>query len=114
MSVETAETWFDAVTELRLQHKYSPERMYNMDESGFAVGDSQSPRRLVNIREKSSWKFTPGRQQWTTAIERISADGAALLPLLISTAKHTGIQAHAPQDRRFSTSNSVWTSDSRA
>jgi len=32
MSVETAETWFDAVTELRLQHKYSPERMYNMDE----------------------------------------------------------------------------------
>lgn len=54
MSVETVKTWFDAVTELRLQHKYPPERIYNMDESGFAVGDSQSSRALVNIREKSS------------------------------------------------------------
>jgi hypothetical protein len=56
MSVETVKTWFDAVTELRLQHKYTPERIYNMDESGFAVGESQSSRALVNIRENSSWK----------------------------------------------------------
>lgn len=56
MSVETVKTWFDAVTELRPQQKYPPERIYNMDESGFAVGDSQSSRALVNIREKSSWQ----------------------------------------------------------
>jgi hypothetical protein len=63
MSVETVKTWFDAVTELRLQHKYTPERIYNMGESGFAVGESQSSRALVNIRESSSWKIVPVRQQ---------------------------------------------------
>jgi hypothetical protein len=115
MSVETVKTWFDAVTELRLQHKYTPERIYNMDESGFAVGESQSSRALVNIREDSSWKVVPGRQQWITAIDCISAGGSALPPLLIFKAKHTNtgwIPAHAPPDWRFSTSNSGWTSDS--
>ena len=38
MSVETVKTWFDAVTGLRLQHKYTSERIYHMDESDFAVG----------------------------------------------------------------------------
>jgi hypothetical protein len=61
MSVEIVKTWFDAVTELRLEHKYTPERIYNMDESGFAVGESQSSRSLVNIREKSTWKVISGR-----------------------------------------------------
>jgi hypothetical protein len=117
ISVETVKTWFDAVTELRLQHKYTPERIYNMDESGFAVGESQSSRALVNIREMSSWKVVPGRQQWITAIECISAGGSALPPLLIFKAKHTNtgwIPTSAPRDWRFSTSNSGWTSDSHA
>ena len=117
MSVETVKTWFDAVTELRLQHKYAPERIYNMDESGLAVNESQSSRALVNILEKSSWKVIPGRQQWITAIECISAGGSALPPLLIFKAKHTNtgwIPAHAPRDWRFSTSNSGWTSDGHA
>jgi hypothetical protein len=68
MSVETVKTWFGADAELRLQHKYTSERIYNMDESGFVVGKSQSSRALVNIRGKSSWKVIPGRQQWITAI----------------------------------------------
>jgi len=46
--------WFDAVTELWAQHQYALDQVYNMDESGFAVGASQSSRALVNIREASS------------------------------------------------------------
>jgi hypothetical protein len=80
-SVETVKTWFDAVTELRLQHKYTPDRIHNMDESGFTVGESLSSSALVNMREKSSWKVISGRQQWITAIECISAGGSALPPL---------------------------------
>ena len=48
--------WFDAVTELCLEHRYPPEHRYNMDESGFAIGTSQSSRVLINVREESSWK----------------------------------------------------------
>ena len=53
--------WFDAVTDLFAQHPYPPERIHNMDESGFAVGDSQSSRALVNVRESTSWKSISGR-----------------------------------------------------
>ena len=93
-------TWFDVVTEPRLQHKF-PGRIYNMDESGFAVRESQSSRALVNIREKSSWKVIPGQQQWITAIESIGAGGSTLPPLLIVKAKHTNtgwIPTQAPRD----------------
>jgi len=53
--------WFDAVTELQIQHRYSPDCIYNMDKSGFAVSTSQSSRALVNIREQSSWKVVNGQ-----------------------------------------------------
>lgn len=63
------------MTGLFLQHQYPLERVYNMDESDFAVGVSQSSRALVNIREASSWKIVAGRQEWITAIECVSAAG---------------------------------------
>jgi len=107
--------WFDAVTELWAQHQYAPDQVYNMDESGFAVGASQSSRALVNIREASSWKQIGSRQEWITAIECVSAAGTAIPPLLIFKAKHTNdawIPARTPRDWHFSTSSSGWTSDS--
>ena len=117
MNFNAIKTWFDAVTELCVQHGYAPDHIYNMDESGFAVGDSQSSRALVNIREKSSWKVISGRQEWITAIECISASGRAVPPLVIFKAKHINtawIPTCALPDWRFSTSNSGWTSDSHA
>jgi hypothetical protein len=89
VNATTVKTWFDAVTELQIQHQYPPECIYNMDESGFGVGTSQSSRALVNIREKSSWKVISGRQEWITAIECISAASVAIPPLVIFKAQHT-------------------------
>ena len=112
---DSVQLWFDAVKELAIQHQYPPERIYNMDESGFAVGDSQSSRALVNVREKSSWKVISGRQEWITAIECVNAAGEAIPPMIIFKAKYTNtawIPAYAPSDWRWSTSNSGWTSDS--
>ena len=88
-----------------------------MDKSGFVVGTSQTSRVLVNVRETSSWKVVHGRQEWMTAIECISAAGEALAPMLIFKAKHTNtswIPTDAPNDWRFTTSNSGWTSNSHA
>lgn len=42
VNLEGIKTWFEAVTELCLQHQYTPDHIYNMDESGFVVGESQS------------------------------------------------------------------------
>ncbi|KAJ9624525.1 hypothetical protein H2203_005260 [Taxawa tesnikishii (nom. ined.)] len=55
-SREAVKRWVDVETELFLQHQYPPERVYNMDESAFAIRASQTSRALVNIREASSWK----------------------------------------------------------
>lgn len=112
---EDIERWFDTVTEFFLRHQYPPEHIPNMDESGFAIGASQSSRALVNIREESSWKQIGSRQEWISAIECISAAGIAILPLIIFKAKYTNtawIPTHAPQNWRFSTSNSGWTFNS--
>lgn len=114
---ETVRAWFDAVTELVQTHQYAPEHIYNMDESGFAVGKSQSSRVLVNVRESTSWKVIQGRSEWITAIECVSAAGEAIPPLLIYKAKNlnTGwIPSRTPPNWRFSTSNSGWTSDLHA
>ena len=109
--------WFAAVTELFIENEYSPDRIFNVDESGFAVGASQSSRVLVNIRENTSWKVINGRQEWITAIECVNAAGAAIPPLLIFKAKYTNtawIPANTPPNWRFSTSTSGWTSNSHA
>ena len=58
-----------AVTDLVITHHYPPERIYYMDESGFTIGDSQSSRAFVRIREPSTWKMISGRQEWVSAIE---------------------------------------------
>ena len=114
-SYNTVKRWFDAVTEIWKQNQYAIEHVYNMDESGFAVGASQSSRALVNIREDTSWKQFGSRHEWITGIECVSAAGIAVPPLLIFKARHTNtawIPAQTPVKWRFSTSNSGWTSDS--
>ncbi|KAK3116872.1 hypothetical protein LTR53_002312 [Teratosphaeriaceae sp. CCFEE 6253] len=87
-SVAALNTWFDAVAELFLQHQYPAERIYNMDESRFAIGTSQSSRALVNVREQSSWKVVKGRQEWLTAIECVSAAFATTADIQSTAHQH--------------------------
>jgi len=115
VNCETLSRWFDAVRALMDEHRYAPSQIYNMDESGFAVGTSQASRALVNVRDKSSWKKIQGRQEWITAIEVVDAAGFVGPPLLIFKSKHLStawVPDHAPPDWRFTTSKSGWTSDS--
>jgi hypothetical protein len=65
---DNVKRWFDAIAEQFVQHEYDLKNIYNMDESGFAVGESQSSRALTNIREGSDWMVISGRQEWETAI----------------------------------------------
>lgn len=112
---EALSKWFDSVRALMDEHQYRPSQIYNMDESGFAVGTSQTSRALVNVRDKSSWKKIQGRQEWITAIEVVDAAGVVGPPLLIFKSKHLSsawVPDHAPPDWSYTTSKSGWTSDS--
>ena len=88
MSFELVKQWFDTISTEFLKNQYRQEDIYNMDETGFAIGTSQSSRVLVSTGTLA-WKKVNGRQEWVTAIECISASGAALPPLVIFKAQHT-------------------------
>jgi len=106
--------YFDALSTLFLENSYLPDDIHNFDESGFAIGTSISTRVLTNTKQKRPRKVVPGRQEWITAIECISATGKALPPLVIYKGgyNNTGwIPASTPLNWRFSTSINGWTSD---
>jgi hypothetical protein len=56
--------------------KYELCHIYNMNEIGFAVGDTQSTRVMVDSTQKSNWKVTAGKQEWVTVLEYIDGTGS--------------------------------------
>ena len=88
-SYKVIASYFDALSTLFLENSYLPDDIYNFDESGFSLGTSISTRVLTNSKKRAPRKKIPGRQEWVTAIEGISATGRALPPLLIYTGEYT-------------------------
>jgi hypothetical protein len=109
--------YFDALTDLFLENPYPPNAIFNVDETGFALGTTLPSKVLIKRGDTTAFKKISGRQEWITAIECIGALGVALPPLLIFKAKYTNtawIPASTPEKWKFSTSNSGWTSDNHA
>jgi hypothetical protein len=109
--------YFDALTNLFLENSYPSNAIFNVDETGFALGTILPSKVLIRRGDTTAFKKISGRQEWITAIECIGALGVALPLLLIFKAKHMNtvwIPASTPENWRFSTSNSGWTSDNHA
>ncbi|RAL59416.1 hypothetical protein DID88_006790 [Monilinia fructigena] len=111
---ENIQAWFDAFRTRLIERKYELDDMYNMDETGFGVGTTQSTRIIVDSTQKSNWKVTAGKQEWITAFECVNAAGKALSPMVIFKAQNTNsawIPKDTPQSWQFSTSTNGWTSN---
>jgi hypothetical protein len=109
--------YFDALTDLFLENSYPSDAIFNVDETGFALGTTLPSKVLIKRGDTIAFKKISGRQEWITAIECIGASGVALPPLLIFKAKYTNtawIPASTPKNWKFSTSTSGWTSDNHA
>lgn len=107
--------WYLAYRAQCNERNYDLQNIYNMDETGFAVGATQSTRIIVDSVQKSNWKVTAGKQEWITVLECIDAAGGALPPLIIFKAKYTNtkwIPPNTPPDWCFSTSANGWSSNS--
>lgn len=61
----------------------SPENRWNMDEAGVVEGQGSNGLVLGSRYTKALLKKQPGNRGWTTFIERISATGQNLPPLVI-------------------------------
>jgi hypothetical protein len=113
-SYEHVKRWFDAVDSKFQEHAYDPSNVWNMDESGFGVGEEQSMKVLVYLDKATKYRVVAGKQEWVTDIECISAAGEALPPLLIFKGKNVNarwINEQSPEGWHFATSKNGWTSN---
>jgi hypothetical protein len=106
--------YFTRLGEVIRSERYPPDAIFNVDESGFSIGSTRGSTVLVDKRRKLKGRKQPGKQEWITVIECVSASGVALPPSLIYKSKNLNsawIPEETPRDWAFSTSNKGWTSD---
>jgi hypothetical protein len=70
---ENGRRWFDAVEAMLEEHRYRPEDIWNMDESGFGIGEELAFKVLVYLDRTQKHRVVGGKQEWVTDIECINA-----------------------------------------
>src|SRR5579859_7983982 len=76
VTTEHLQEWFEDLKEVVQKYDILPENIYNMDEMGFNIGDSEARHVIMDTNIQSRYQAQPGRQEWVTAIECICADGS--------------------------------------
>ena len=113
-SYDKVKAWFDAVATKFQERSYHNSNIWNMDESGFGVGESQTTKVLVPLDRKQKYKVVAGKQEWVTVIECINAAGGALTPMIIFKGKNLNsgwLPPQTPKDWHFEVSENGWTSN---
>ena len=91
-SPEWLQRWFDDLKKVLAEFNIKPENIYNMDESGFAIGEKEPGRCIINANIRQQFQAKPGRQEWVTVVECICADRSVVPPLVIFKAKNVSKQ----------------------
>ena len=82
---EDLEKWFMKLERVVQKFDILPENIYNMDETGFNIGDFEARHVVVDTSVQTRYQAQPAQQEWVTAIECICADGSSIPPLMIFT-----------------------------
>ena len=114
LDFSTIKSYFDNLGELLREHKYPPSAIYNVDETGFSIGSSRKSVVLLDQLNQRREKKQPGRQEWITCLECVSASGVTLPPCLIFKGENLNsgwIPNETLAGWKFITSKKGWTSD---
>ena len=104
VSVERLTKWFEVLQTIITEYDIEPRNLYNMDESGLAIGDIEASQSIIKATVCQAFQGKPGRQEWVTSIECICADGTSLPPLIIfkgENLSHQWIPASIHNNWRF-------------
>lgn len=108
--------WFNCVQQTIMQYGILPDDIYNLDETGFAMGliaTAKVVTRADLYGQRSA--LQPGGREWVTSIECINALGWALPPCLIFKGKvflQSWFEDPAlPHDWQIEISQNGWTTD---
>jgi len=113
-SPERLKRWFDDLGKVLTEFNIKPENIYNMDESGFAIGEKEAGRCIINANIRQQFQAKPGRQEWVSVVECICADGSIVPPLVIFKAEKLSTQwipASIHGNWRFNCNSKGWTSN---
>jgi len=77
------ERWFDEFEKTIQEKNIHIDDMYNMDETGFAIGVVQRSYVVVNKDLKTRYQAQPGRQEWASVVECVCANGKSIKPFII-------------------------------
>jgi len=113
-SPKRLQCWFDDLEKVLVDFNIKSENIYNMDESGFAIGEKEPGRCIINARIRQKFQAKPGRQEWVTVVECVCADGSVLPPLVIFKAENLSTQwipASIHGNWRFNCNSKGWTSN---
>ena len=111
---ERLQKYFDELEKVVAEYKILPENKYNMDESGFAIGEIEATKCIINANIRQQFQSKPGRQEWVTSVECICADGTALPPLIIFKGTKLStrwVNGNIPSSWRFTCNSKGWTSN---
>jgi hypothetical protein len=114
-TVDAIMRWLNEVMDTIQKYEVEKRNIYNMDESGFAIGTTQGACVVIDSRIRSQFQARPGRQEWVTVIECICGDGSMIDPLVIFRGGKLSTEWLVPAEFtkgwRFSCTNRGWTSD---
>jgi len=113
-SLERLQRWFDDVKKVISEYNIKPENMYNMDESGFAIGEKEAGRCIINAEIRQQYQAKPGHQEWVSVIACIGADGSVVPLLVIFQAENLSrqwIPANISGNWRFACNSKGYTSN---
>ena len=116
-SAETITRWLESAREVIQECNIRSKNIYNMDETGFAIGSIKRRRIITDRRMHQKFQAQPGRQEWVTAIECICGDGSTVNPLIIFKGENVmsdwilPAKKHLKRMWKFSASARGWTSD---
>ena len=85
---ERFQQWFSDREKVVAEYNIKPENKYNMDESGFAIGEKEASRCIINAQIHQKYQAKPGRQEWVSVVECVCADGTIVPPLVIFKAEN--------------------------
>ena len=91
-SPERLKRWFDDLKKVVVEYNIKPENMYNMDETGFAIGEKEAGRCIINVQIRQHFQAKPGRQEWVSVVQCVCADGSVVSPLVIFRAENLSRQ----------------------
>jgi hypothetical protein len=111
---EALAQWYNLFDSIRRTHHVKLVNIWNMDETGIALGVCNNQWVIGRSATKSSYVQTPETREWVSIIETISAAGAYIKPVVIfkgQTLQSSWFRAEDCPDWLYGVSASGWTSN---